>query len=332
MVNRGEQSEVGGGMLPTLVIDRLRCPTCAKDVTALADGAGVECGSGHRFDRRDGVLDFSKVASPQGSTERTFASFGYEWNAFDEVRDEDQSFANVYFRDVDFESLRGKVGLDAGCGKGRFTQFLAEYLDAEVALDGSSAVEAAARNLAQYPGVAVVRSDLRDAPFAPGSFDFISSLGVLHHLDDPFAGFKSLLTYLAPNGQVLLYLYSRPEHMSLRSIGQSCSAAMRTLTTRISHPVLKRLTTPVAAALYWGIVKPGKWGEKHGLRKLAGLPMDSYRDKPFRSMVLDTFDRLSAPVEHRYVWSDLQPWFDSTGLVVDAAREETGWFILAHRP
>jgi hypothetical protein len=48
--------------------------------------------------------------------------------------------------------------------------------------------------------------------------------------------------------------------------------------------------------------------------------------------VLDTFDRLSAPVEYRYVWSDLQPWFDRTGLVVDAARDETGWFVLAHRP
>ena len=134
----------------------------------------------------------------KGSTERTFASFGYEWNAFDDVRREDESFAEVYFRDLDLDSLRGKIGLDAGCGKGRYTRFLAEYLDAEVALDGSSAVEAAARNLADIAGAAVVRSDLRDAPFAPESFDFISSLGVLHHLDDPFAGFEQLLTYLAP--------------------------------------------------------------------------------------------------------------------------------------
>jgi hypothetical protein len=60
--------------------------------------------------------------------------------------------------------------------------------------------------------------------------------------------------------------------------------------------------------------------------------MDTYRDKPFRSLVLDTFDRLSAPVEFRYVWKDLEPWFEATGLEVDAARDETGWFVLAHRP
>ena len=47
--------------------------------------------------------------------------------------------------------------------------------------------------------------------------------------------------------------------------------------------------------------------------------MSTYRDKPFRSLVLDTFDRLSAPVEHRYIWAELEPWFADAGLVVDAA-------------
>jgi SAM-dependent methyltransferase len=332
VAHRGERHGGGGGALPAPVLERLRCPTCGKEVAALDDGSGVECGSGHRFDRSGGVLDFSSASRRQGSTERTFASFGYEWNAFDEVRDEDAGFADVYFRDVDLEGLRGKVGLDAGCGKGRYTRFLAEYLEAEVALDGSSAVEAAARNLAGFAGVAVVRADLRDAPFAPESFDFISSLGVLHHLDDPFAGFERLVTFLAPGGRILLYLYSRPATLGLRSIALSCSAALRRLTTRMTHPALKRLSTPIAALLYWGLVVPGAWGDEHGISALSGLPMDSYRGKPLRSLVLDTFDRLSAPVENRYVWDDLRPWFDRTGLVVDAARDETGWFVLAHRP
>jgi SAM-dependent methyltransferase len=321
-----------GDALPAAVLSRLRCPTCGTPVVALPADSGVECRTGHRFDRVGGVLDFSKAGSPKGSTERTFASFGYEWNAFDEVRGEDESFAEVYFRDIDLASLKGKVGLDAGCGKGRYTRFLAEYLDAEVALDGSSAVEAAARNLAGIAGTAVIRSDLRDAPFAPESFDFISSLGVLHHLDDPFGGFTQLLTYLAPQGQILLYLYSRPEKVNVRSVALSAAHALRKVTTRMSHPLLKALSTPIAAAQWWMFVKPGEWGEDHGVGVLADLPMYAYRRKPFRSLVLDTFDRLSAPVENRYVWSELQPWFDDTGLVVDAARDDTGWFVLAHRP
>jgi SAM-dependent methyltransferase len=318
-------------VIPDQIIDRLRCPRCGEPVVDL-DGDGVRCPNGHRFARSQGFLDFSEDAVVKGSTEATFTSFGYEWNAFDEVRHEDEQFAEIYFRDLDLDDLDGKLGLDAGCGKGRFTRILAAHLAAEVALDGSSAVEAAARNLVDLPNVTVVKSDLRNAPFAPESFDFISSLGVLHHLDDPHEGFERLLTYLAPKGQLLLYLYSRPPTAGVRSIALSLATALRTITVRLPHRVLKGLSTPIAGLLYLGFVLPGRLGQQRGIDALAELPMDTYRDKPFRSLVLDTFDRLSAPVEHRYVWEDLRKWYSDAGLVVDAARDETGWFILAHKP
>ena len=293
---------------------------------------GVRCSNQHRYARHRGVLDFSAEASNEGSTEKTFASFGFEWNAFDQVRDEDEQFAEIYFRDLDLDGLKGKIGLDAGCGKGRFTRILARHLEAEVALDGSSAVEAAVRGLGDLPNVSVLQSDLRRAPFAPESFDFVSSLGVLHHLDDPHDGFTRLVRLLAPKGQILLYLYSRPSVPGARATALKLATAVRKVTVRLPHPALKALSTPIAGLLYGGMVVPGRWGQQRGISRLADLPMDTYRDKPFRSLVLDTFDRLSAPVEFRYVWSDLEGWFSDAGLVVDAARDETGWFILAHRP
>jgi SAM-dependent methyltransferase len=317
-------------VIPEEILDRMRCPRCGETVGV--DGEGVRCPNRHVYPLTHGYLDVTGDGMAGGSTAATFTSFGYEWNAFDGVREEDEDFGEIYFRDLDLERLRGRVGLDAGCGKGRFTRILAAHLGAEVALDGSSAVEAAARNLGDASNVAVVKADLRDAPFAPGSFDFISSLGVLHHLDDPRGGFERLVTLLAPHGQILLYLYSRPPRFGARSAALSAAAALRTLTVRMPLRTLKGLSTPVAAVLYGGVVVPGRWGERHAAPLLAGLPMDTYRDKPFRSLVLDTFDRLSAPVEHRYVWADLEPWFTDAGLVVDAARDETGWFILAHRP
>jgi hypothetical protein len=140
------------------------------------------------------------------------------------------------------------------------------------------------------------------------------------------------LTYLAQHGQILLMLYSRPAHASVRSAALSSAKAIRKVTVRLPYRAVKAISTPVAGLLYLGVVAPGRWGKEHGWSSLAALPMYTYRDKPFRSLVLDTFDRLTAPVEHRYVWSELQRWFDDTGLVVDAAREETGWFIVAHRP
>ncbi len=319
-------------MIPEKIVERLRCPNCGESVTTSRDGDGVGCPSGHFFQITDGYLDCSTGSPLPGTTQRTFASFGFEWNTFDQVRDEDGQFADVYFRDIDLSELHGRCGLDAGCGKGRYTRFLARHLGAVVALDGSSAVEAAARNLAPFSTVLVVKSDLRAAPFAPESFDFISSLGVLHHLDDPQAGFDRLVTLLAPGGRILLYLYSRPEAPGARAAALRLATALRKLTVRLPHRLVRAISAPLAVVLYAGIVVPGAAGQRRGVTALAGLPMSAYRGRPLRSLTLDTFDRLSAPVEHRYVWADLAPWFRQAGLVVDSAREDTGWFVLAHRP
>ena len=100
------------------------------------------------------------------------------------------------------------------------------------------------------------------------------------------------------------------------------------------HPALKALCTPIAAAAVgrW-VVFPGEGRRRAaGAERLSALPMASYRDKPFRSLILDTFDRLSAPIEHRYTWPELAPWFEEAGLVVDSHRDNSGWFVVAHRP
>jgi len=311
------------------IIEYLRCPRCG---TSLAPGPnGVLCAQGHAFAERSGYLDFSTDSRADGTTARTLSSFGYEWNAFDAIRDEDESFASIYFKDLDLPGLAGRVGLDAGCGKGRFTRVLGRHLKTVVALDGSEAVRAAVHNLADQGNVGVVRADLRLPLFAPECFDFISSLGVLHHLDDPREGFLHLSRYLAPGGQMLVYLYSRPESLNARAAALAAASVMRRATVHLPRPLLRALSAPIAALLFVGVVLPGRWGDRRRHGALSRLPMSTYRDKPLRSLVLDTFDRLSAPVEHRYIWAELEPWFADAGLVVDAARDETGWFVLSHR-
>jgi SAM-dependent methyltransferase len=318
--------------VPQRTADSLRCPRCHEPVEATREPyVGLACASGHVIVERRGYLDASIEQPTDESTHRTFASFGFEWNTFADVREEDARFAEAYFKDLDFATLNGKLGLDAGCGKGRYTRFLAPHLEALVALDGSDSVATAAANLRHFPSVTVVKSDLRNAPFAPGSFEFICSLGVLHHLDNPREGLQRLVELLAPGGRLLLYLYSRPSHLGARSVALSASAAVRRLTVRMPYRALKPVSRVVAAALSLGVVAPGRLGERRGISALSGLPMSAYRDKPFRSLELDTFDRLSAPVEHRYVWSELEPWFADAGLTVDATRDEAGWFVLAHR-
>lgn len=314
-------------VLPDIAI-QLRCPECRAHL--VPGDAAVVCENSHAFPVHDGYLDFSGRPL-DADTARTMASFGYEWNTFDRINPEDEKYWNWYFADVPLAELAGVRALDAGCGKGRYTRFTAAHVGSMVALDGSSAVEAAARNLADLPDVVVVKSDLRDPPFAPESFGFVSCLGVIHHLPDPEEGFRGLAGLVAPGGLFLVYLYSRPESPGVRGLGLEGARLLRKLTTRLPHRVLRAMCVPLAALLWLGFVAPGTVGSQLGVERLASLPMQTYRRRPLRSLWLDTFDRLSAPLENRYVRSEVEPWFTSAGLTVEAVRDDAGLFILGRK-
>jgi len=310
------------------VVAVLRCPRCAGEVKWSA--ACITCASGHLMPVVDGYIEASPP--PSAELQATFDSFGYEWTTFDRIMPEDAAFWSSHFRDVPFGELRDALALDAGCGKGRFSHFTAPHVAHLVALDGSAAVEAAARNLAAHPNCTVLHADLLAAPLVSGSFGFVYCLGVLHHLPDPQLGFRRLVDLVEPGGLLFVYLYSRARDRGTRRVGLSAARALRTLTTRLPHRVVRGLSAPLALVLYGGLVLPGSWGQRRRIERLTRLPLATYRGRPWRSLWLDTFDRLSAPIERRYLWSELEPWFAAEGLVVETVREDAGWFVLARKP
>ncbi|MEO5678486.1 MAG: methyltransferase domain-containing protein, partial [Acidimicrobiales bacterium] len=306
----------------------LRCPRCRQ---ALGDTAGViACRAGHPVADGGGWLDLSGDAA-DAVTGRTFESFGYEWTTFSEIRPEDEGYWREYTADVPWDELTGAIGVDVGCGKGRYSRPTAQRLAGLVALDGSGAVAAAARNLGSQPNVVVVRTDLRDDRLAEGAFGFVSCLGVLHHLADPRAAFARIVRLLAPGGVLLVYLYSRPEGPGLRATALRLATTLRKATVRMPHRLLRPLCYPLAALLYGLVVVPGAAGERRGPKRLTGLPLEVYRGSPLRSLWLDTFDRLSAPLEHRFTWDEVRPWVDEAGLEVLAVRTWGGLMITARR-
>ena len=320
--------------LPAPVRALLRCPACRGGVRPAA--GGLACDRGHTMRWAGGVLD-ARVGGPApgGSTGPTLRSFGYEWTAFPEVRPEDEVFWARYTSLLPLDELGDAVALDAGCGKGRFSRLTARHVQALVALDGSEAVDVAARHLAGEPGVVVVRADLRRAPLADAGVDLVTCLGVLHHLDDPQAGFGALARLVAPRGLFLLYVYSRPTRRGVRSAGLAAATALRRATGRLPPRVVRIVAAPIAALLHVGLVLPGAEGARRGWPRLAALPLATYRGAPLRSLWLDTFDRLSAPVEHRFTAEEVERWFTDAGWEVVGRREEpdlAGLVVLGRRP
>lgn len=108
--------------------------------------------------------------------------------------------------------------LDAGCGTGDNTVFLAEQLRGTgatiTALDFSSAsLDIARRRVAARgltDGVRFVQSPLEQAPaLGIGPFDFIVTTGVLHHLASPEAGLAALHDVLKADGGIGVMVYAR---------------------------------------------------------------------------------------------------------------------------
>jgi SAM-dependent methyltransferase len=270
-----------------------------------------------------------------GATAATLRSFGYEWTTFATVQPEDEAFWRRYTELLPLDELHDAVALDAGCGNGRFSLLTSRYVGALVALDGSDAVHVAARNLAGEARVLVVRGDLRAVPVADASVDLVTCLGVVHHLDDPRAGFDALARLVAPGGWFLLYVYSRPTSRGVRSLGLAGAASLRRLTVKVPHRLLRAVAAPIATALYAGFVLPGALGARRGWPRLAALPLATYRGAPLRSLWLDTFDRLSAPVEHRYTRDEIERWFTDAGFGIAGVRDRpdlAGLVVLGRRP
>ena len=106
--------------------------------------------------------------------------------------------------------------LDAGCGTGVSTDYLCHLNPgAEVlGIDISEGALAVARERLQRSGAAAQVSQLRQEQRSlldlesEGPFDYINSVGVLHHLDQPESGLRSLAGRLAPDGLLHLFLYA----------------------------------------------------------------------------------------------------------------------------
>jgi SAM-dependent methyltransferase len=266
---------------------------------------------------------------------RTQESFGYQWTQFSEMSsDFRENFLN-YVYPLDAAAFRSKLILDAGCGFGRHVVNAARAgADVVVGMDFSDAIESARRNASSLENVALVRGDIYRPPFREGTFDIVYSLGVLHHLPDPEAGYRSLLRFVKPGGIVHVWVYSKS-----RRVLNSLLEHVRPVTSRMPKRVLKAVCLVAAAIDWYGFILPfratvrlpliGQWVSRNWLPRVR-----LYAQYPFQVTYADWFDRLSAPIRFYYEESDLRGWVERAGLelVHVSPTGKYGWRLQARRP
>jgi SAM-dependent methyltransferase len=283
----------------------LRCPSCGS---ALDDRSrGLECvPCVTYFPVVDNVVRFVQA-------EKYAGSFGFQWKVYarTQLDNESSQESENDFRNrtgLKPQDLQGKLVLDVGCGMGRFADIASRWGARVIGVDLSAAAEVAARNLADRDTVRIFRADIFSLPFAPESFDYIYSLGVLHHTPNCEQAFRRLPRLLKPGGTIILWVYSGYNRW------YRMSDLYRNVTHRMSSRTLHALCH-VAVPLYYvhkGLRRlPGFGRPASGLLHCA-LPISLHPNAAMR--VLDTFDWYSPNYQSKHTYEEVFRWFESSGL------------------
>jgi SAM-dependent methyltransferase len=255
-------------------------------------------------------------------------SFGFEWNTFEDYANDN---FDAWVAPLRPEFFRGKIGVDAGCGGGRHALKAHSYGAEVVAMDLSPAVDAAYRKARTTDGVHVIQGDIFNPPLAPAAFDFVYSLGVLHHTPDPPRAFRSLVPLLRPGGTIAVMLYARGRRMILGAL-----ALVRAVSTRLPLPVTRSVAWSLAALDTCGPIAGYRALRRIGvpaalLDRVTPEHVRLYAGLTFRICQTDWLDRLSYPYVHYYSGDDLARWFAGAGLASRAIRPlgGHGWVGLA---
>lgn len=284
----------------------LRCISCRHALEA--DGSeGYSCQAcGKKYPQREGIACFVDSGNYADS-------FGFQWHRYDRTQLDNEQCRES---EIDFrkrtgftpDELRGKTVLDVGCGMGRFAEVATRWGARVVGIDLSAAAQVAARNLADREFVAL-QADVFALPFAPESFDYIYSIGVLHHTPSCENAVKALPQFLKPGGYLAVWLYSRYNRW------YRFSDIYRHVTHRMPPRLLHAILS-VAVPVLNGVDRGLRWVPLVG-KPLAGavhhvFPVNRNPRPEYR--VLDTFDWYSPRYQSKHTYEEVFPWFESCGL------------------
>ena len=293
-------------MKPSFV-DLVICPKCGAQLhlsslleppVELEEGE-LRCPNAHTFPVIRGIPRFV-------NSELYVENFGFEWNMHARTQldsaSSDES-ERTFRAKTGFtpEELRGRLVLDVGCGMGRFSDVVSRWGGTVVGIDLSQAVEAAQRNVGRRENVNVAQADIFELPFRDETFDFIFSIGVLHHTPNTKAAFDRLPRLLRKDGKIAIWLYKSYSPFQWRF-----ADFYRRFTPRMPKRTLYAISH-VAVPLYFIYKIPIL-----GLFLRWVLPTSSHPKADWR--VLDTFDWYSPKYQWKHSYEEVFPWFEENGL------------------
>lgn len=235
--------------------------------------------------------------------------FAEQWKRYDDRRAEYRQQLLDWLAPVSPSFFPGKLVLDGGCGKGRHLEVTAGFgARMIVGVDLGEAVYVARKSTKDLPNVEVVRGDILCLPFKPGVFDYVYSVGVLHHLPDPRGGFDSLTSKVAAGGHISAWVYGYENN---EWIVKLINPFREHVSNRLPRPVLKGLSWLLAALVMGaarGVYRP--WNRcfpnvrlfyQDYLLYIAGFP--------HREIETIVYDQLNPKIAFYLPRQEFESWF-----------------------
>jgi SAM-dependent methyltransferase len=302
------------------LVQYLVCPDCGGDLSLarnqregdeIVDGDLACKGCKRFFPILRGVPRLLPMGLAHIATE-VADGFGWQWNRFDEIDKPEYEVQLLdWLRPLGPPDFAGKKVIEGGCGKGRHTAIVAGWGAADVfAVDLGPAVEAAYRNTSHRPNVHVIQGDVTRLPLKRVA-DVAFSVGVLHHLPEPRAGFDSLADHVVPGGRVAVWVYGAEGNEWITTF---VDPVRKRVTARMDRELLYRLTAPVGAAVSAvakGIYRTARDHAPALHRRLFYREYMTYISQlTTRDIHNIVFDQLVTPVAFYLPKSEVEAWFD----------------------
>ena len=280
------------------------------------------------------MVDPSLSSSTDLNTGERFANAWKEFSRLDE-RYKQQFYDWIFPVDPDF--MDDKIVLEAGVGKGRHAQIVVESGAKLVfGIDIGNAIDVAYKNVGHLPKVHLIQADIRQLPFN-NIFDFAFSVGVLHHMDDPEAGFSSVARTLRPGGALSIWVYGKENNWWITNL---VCPLRKAFTSNLPTGVLKVLSTTLSIPVYLNakfISSP--WTRlQQSIPWLPDLFYQSYMNYisrfDFTEINHIVFDHLTAPVAFYVARESVISWFQKNEFMNPVIRwhNKNSWSAFAsHR-
>jgi ubiquinone/menaquinone biosynthesis C-methylase UbiE len=248
------------------------------------------------------------------------AGFGHEWSTFrqgqSELSPEDrEAIFRSYFNIFPWEQLPPEpVGMDVGCGSGRWSVMVAPKIGHLHLLDASEEALAVARqNLVEATNVSFHLASVGDIPLEDNSLDFAFSLGVLHHVPDTAKAIRDIASKLKSGAPFLIYLYYALDNRPwwYRTIWRF-SNFFRVMVSALPPTARLIVSQIIAVVVYWPMARLAALIERAGFSP-AAIPLEFYRHRSFYVMRTDAYDRFCTSLEQRFTRRQIEQMLSGAG-------------------